>query len=415
MTTEEQLTLKIKVSQLFTPGTPVNHQQLLSGRREQINDVLNAAIQVGRHAVLFGERGVGKTSLARVISGLVAASGFRQLDCGTINCDSTDDFSSLWRKIFREMSLAVSVQKSGFQTQPQQSNLSIESLLPTRDLAPDDVRYFLTKLGIPAIVVIDELDRLTDQKARHLLADVIKNLSDHAVPATLVLVGVADAMEELISEHASISRALVPVPMPRMSLAELSEILNKGFTGAGIEAEEIAKVWIAVLSQGLPHYTHSLGLYSAFHAIEQGLTRVTMADVLTATATTVEKSHLLRSAYNKATSSPQKKHLYGSVLRACALVKTDELGYFAAADLREPMSSVMGEPYDVPNYSRHLHDFCQEDRGAVLKKTGPPRRVRFRFNDPMMQPFVIIHDYSIGALTNEILHKEKGRSGDTSV
>ena len=63
----------------------------------------------------------------------------------------------------------------------------------------------------------------------------------------------------------------------------------------------------------------------------------------------------------------------------------------------------MGKPYDVPNYSRHLHDFCEEHRGPILRKSGELRRVRFRFADPMMQPFVIIHDYSMGLLTNELL------------
>src|SRR5437016_3931914 len=143
MTTQEMMALKVKVSQLFTPGTPVNQQQLFSGRTGQINDVLNAALQIGRHAVLFGERGVGKTSLARVISAVVAASGYKQLDCGTINCDNSDDFSTLWRKVFREVSMAISVQQPGFQGRTTHTSISLDSLLPDRELVPDDVRYVL--------------------------------------------------------------------------------------------------------------------------------------------------------------------------------------------------------------------------------------------------------------------------------
>jgi ABC-type iron transport system FetAB ATPase subunit len=410
MTAQDAMALKVKVSQLFTPGAPINHQQLFSGRTDQINDVLNAALQTGRHAVLFGERGVGKTSLARVISSVVAKSGYKQIDCGTINCDSSDDFSTLWRKIFREVSIAISVQQPGFQGAGVQTNIALDFVLPDRELTPDDVRYALTRLGIPSIIVIDELDRLTRIQARHLLADTIKNLSDHAVPTTLVLVGVADSVDDLIAEHESIARALVQVPMPRMSQAELIEILDKGFGGAGIVADDGSKSWIARLSQGLPHYTHSLGLYSAFHAIEDGRTTVGVDDVLVATQAAVEKSHTIRTAYNKATSSPQKQNLYARVLRACALADTDELGYFAAADLKGPLSAIMGRPYEVPNYSRHLHDFCEDKHGAILRKRGEPRRVRFRFADPMMQPFVIIHDYSIGALTNELLQESRGRT-----
>jgi hypothetical protein len=38
---------------------------------------------------------------------------------------------------------------------------------------------------------------------------LIKVLSDNSVPATLVLVGVADSVDALIVEHQSIERALV--------------------------------------------------------------------------------------------------------------------------------------------------------------------------------------------------------------
>jgi hypothetical protein len=196
-----------------------------------------------------------------------------------------------------------------------------------------------------------------------------------------------------------------------MSAAELVQILDKGFETAGISAGPSVKTWIAKLSQGLPHYTHSLGLYSAFNAIENHRFDVGVDDVLAATKTTVEKSHTIRSAYNKATTSPQKQNLYSRVLRACALAQTDELGYFPAAALKNPLSGIMGKPYDVPNYSRHLHDFCEERHGPILRKRGEKRRVRFRFIDPMMQPFVIIHDYSIGMLTNELLRTAHGRMG----
>jgi Cdc6-like AAA superfamily ATPase len=409
VTPEELFALKVNVAQVFTPGAPINQQQLFSGRLDQINDVLNAALQIGRHAVLFGERGVGKTSLARVIAAVVAATGYKQLDCGTINCDNSDDFSSLWRKVFREVSMAIAVQRAGFSAREEDRQLSLDSLLPDRELTPDDVRYVLTRLGAQSIIVIDELDRLTNRAARHLLADTIKTLSDHAVPTTLVLVGVADALDDLIAEHESVARALVQVPMPRMSADELIQILDKGFKAAGISTEEGVEGWIAQLSQGLPHYTHSLGLYSAFHALEDGRAHIVVGDVLAATKTTVEKSHTIRSAYNKATASPQKQNLYAQVLRACALAPTDELGFFPAAALKDTLSVIMGKPYDVPNYSRHLHDFCEERHGSILRKRGEKRRIRFRFQDPMMQPFVIIHDYSSGSLTNQLLRQSKGR------
>lgn len=415
MTAQEMMSFKVAVSSVFRPGTPIDRQKLFAGRLDQVNDVLNAALQPGRHVIMFGERGVGKTSLARVISEIIKQSqGYRLLNCGTINCEKTDNFNTLWRKIFRELSIAMETSEAGFKGQPLQSEMCLDSLLPSRELNGDDVRYMLGRIKDHTLIIIDELDRLTDSQARLQLADTIKNLSDHAVNSTLILVGVADSVEDLMAEHHSIHRALVQVPMPRMSIGELVQIIDTGLSGAAMTAEEGVSEWIARLSQGLPHYTHSLGLYSSFKAIERGQTHVTADDVLEATRTTVVKSHTIHNDYNKATSSPQKQNLFAQVLRACALAEADELGYFSAASVSDPMSKIMGRKYYVPNFSRHLFDLCEPKRGPVLKKFGEPRRIRFRFADPMMQPFVIIHDYSDGNLTNEFLIQSKGRSKEVA-
>src|SRR6266446_7639425 len=300
---------KVLVSSVFRPGTPIDRQQLFAGRLDQVNDVLNAALQPGRHVIMFGERGVGKTSLARVISEIIRASkGYRLLNCGTINCEKTDNFNTLWRKIFRELSFARESNEVGFKGQAQQADVLLETTLPNRELNSDDIRYVLAKIKEHTLIIIDELDRLTDRSARTQLADTIKNLSDHSVNSTLIVVGVADSVEELISEHHSIERALVQVPMPRMSMKELTQIINTGLEAGSMTAEGSVTAWIARLAQGLPHYAHSLGLYSAFKAIESNRTNVTPDDVLDATKTTVQKSHAIHSDYNKATSSPQKQN-----------------------------------------------------------------------------------------------------------
>ena len=50
----------------------------------------------------------------------------------------------------------------------------------------------------------------------------------------------------------------------------------------------------------------------------------------------------------------------------------------------------MGRRYEIAAFSRHLADFCADDRGPVLERTGVPRRYRFRFRNPLLQPFVIM-------------------------
>ena len=97
----------------------------------------------------------------------------------------------------------------------------------------------------------------------------------------------------------------------------------------------------------------------------------------------------IQNAYSKATISTKKNALYKQVLLACALADTDEFGYFAPSDIRA-LEMVLQREYGVEAFARHLHAFCDLDRGPVLKKADLVNRPRFRFDNPLMQPFVLM-------------------------
>lgn len=387
------------LSKSFSPSAPIDQQDLFSGRLAQLTDVLNAINQKGQHAILFGERGVGKTSLARVLSGGLTVGGQRII-AASINCDGTMTFSSLWHKILREISLTSIQAGIGFTAESKTIGQTLDQQLP-ETVTPDDIRHLFSRLG-KSLIVIDELDRLTDSSVTALLADTIKTLSDHAVDATLLLVGVADSVETLIAEHQSVERALVQVRMPRMSPPELHQIIDKGLLVAEMTVEGAARNKIAALSQGLPHYTHLLSLYASQRAAQTGRTEVTVEDVRAAIdAALARAQQSIISSYHKATNSP-RENLYPQVLLSCALAQPDSLGYFAAIDVRTPLSGIMKRLYDIPAFSQHLNAFCEDSRGPVLQRTGTTRRFRFRFENPLMQPFVVMDGIRKGLITDEL-------------
>src|SRR5262245_37582556 len=82
-----------QASTVFSPSAPIDQRSLFAGRLAQFTDVINAVNQKGQHVILFGERGVGKTSLASVISGMYRA-GRAAVMPTTINCDPTMAFAS---------------------------------------------------------------------------------------------------------------------------------------------------------------------------------------------------------------------------------------------------------------------------------------------------------------------------------
>jgi hypothetical protein len=132
----------------------------------------------------------------------------------------------------------------------------------------------------PTIIIIDEFDRIEDSDVRVKMADTIKTLSDNAIRTNLILVGVADSVDDLIGDHPSIERAIKQVPMPRMSKAELPEIVDNGISGCrGLTIQPEARERMADLAQGLPSYTHLLARESPLNAARNERTHVTMGDL----------------------------------------------------------------------------------------------------------------------------------------
>ncbi|HTZ65245.1 MAG TPA: ATP-binding protein [Solirubrobacteraceae bacterium] len=365
---------RIAVAQAFTPSAPIDDLALFAGRSDQIGDVISGVVQKGQHVAIYGERGVGKTSLGNILADLFAAPDLPELIAVKVNCGTEDNFETLWHGIFRELHIP-SPQSPG----------------------PEDIRYALAGLERAAIVIIDELDRLEDPVALTLVADTIKAMSDHAAPSTLVLVGVADSIGDLIGEHESVARALVKVHMPRMSRAELREILNRGCGHAHITITDEAADRITVLSRGLPHFTHLLAVHGGQRAVAEDRSTITLSDVLSSLKTAVAQ-HVIEGDYMFAIHSAHQDNLYGPVLLACALAPQDQFGYFTPGAIRGPLEVIAGRYIDIPQFARHLNEFLKPERGSVLQRTGSPRKYLYRFRDPIMQTYVILNALARGQI-----------------
>jgi Cdc6-like AAA superfamily ATPase len=353
-----------------------------------MQDVISVVSQQGQHVALYGERGVGKTSLANVLAEVFDAAQLPSFQAAMVNCSTNDDFLSVWNAVFRR--------------------LGVEGI---ENASPEEVRFVLDALDPPALIVIDELDRLEDDESLTLLADTIKTLSDHVVPSTLVLVGVADSVTELIGEHRSVERALVQVEMPRMSRIELMQIIERGCDHAGLSSHPAATDQIVSLSEGLPHFTHLLGLHAGQRAVQDDRNEITLGDVKVAVDQAVAK-HSIRSDYEMATRSAQTDNLYKEVLLACALAPKDQFGFFSAGSIRDALEAVAERRIDIPQFARHLKQFISIERGSILRRVGETRRFFYRFNEPLMQPYVIMTGLSEGLISQDRLKALQGLGDD---
>jgi Cdc6-like AAA superfamily ATPase len=401
MTPNEKITRSVQAGGVFTPNAPINSKDLFAGRHVQVQNLLDAIFQRGQHAIIYGERGVGKTSLANIISDWMPAFEKYNYQIVKSNCAANSSFDSLWHGIMRELSVVQAKTSVGFAPLfEDKKGFPVDNFLPAK-VSSEDVRFALQQVGSSTIVVIDEFDRVSDRSISSSLADTIKSLSDHSVDATLVVIGVADSIDDLITEHRSIERAIIQIHMPRMSKDELVQIIDKGLAKLEMEISEEAKSRIATLSQGLPFHTHALMLYAVRAAIDADRLGVEIPDVEAAIKQAVSSAQQsIVAAYQQGVSSPHH-NLYKEVLLAAALADSDDLGYFAAGDLREPLSKITERSYGIDRFMKHLNEFCSLERGHILERKGQRRRFRFRFKDSMMEPFVIMKGIKEGLISEE--------------
>jgi Cdc6-like AAA superfamily ATPase len=396
--------LALAVRTLFTPAAPIGRAELFAGRAEQISRLFEAIAETGRHAVLYGERGVGKTSLGNVFHELLTdPSIVSNMVPIRKQASPSDTYTSLWRKVFRE--IVYEQRHKGAYGNEEVQRSSIAERYPD-EIDPDDVVREIGRFAahVHPVIVFDEFDRIADPTTKRVMSHTIKSISDTGISATIFLVGVADDIDTLVEEHASITRNIAEIKMPRMSNDELNEILGSRYGKLGMTITGDARWKIVTLSRGLPEFTHSLGRAAALHALKDKRLTIDEADVDAGILQILAQSdQSANAAYKRAIDSNRKEALYRQVLLACAISKTDDEGKFAPKDVVQPLSGILGKKVDIANFQNHLGAFSSEERGGILERFGKERAYKYRFADPKMQPYVLMQGIASGNLGNDAL------------
>lgn len=386
---EDWWTLEFEIQRLFD-GAPIDEEQMFAGRSSEVTKMLRTVFERARHVVLFGERGVGKTSLSNIFWKRYGKT-LQSFVVARVQCGPQDDFTSIWVRALEELKATATAKGKD-----EYVNIDIDFI----SITPSQIRRELQKINPNAlpIIILDEYDKIIDESAKTLTANLIKELYDFAVHTTVIIVGVAENISELVDDHASINRALVDVPLGRMSEAELREIIEQRLRQTRMRFSADAIWTIIILSRGLPFFTQTLSKLAAIHAIEERRLNVNNTDVEVAMARFVEDTAVaFRDAYRAATRTNQKSNLQETLL-ACALAKCDDEGFFKATDLVEPLSAIMKDRRRIAHFDKHLRRFSNDEGGNILIKRGGERQQIFRFADPMMQPYVLIRGIQSGMI-----------------
>lgn len=160
-----------RANSVFTPGYPVQQRDLFSGRSQQLDRTIETLSAPGRHPVIFGQRGVGKTSLANILGQVL-----QQLTCVKVSCDGSDTFASIWNRVFYTASVSFKQQALGFTGTETMRTMTLADALghDPSTTKPAEIADLLRRIGNYCVVILDEFDKVTDGQAKSAFADLIK-------------------------------------------------------------------------------------------------------------------------------------------------------------------------------------------------------------------------------------------------
>lgn len=387
-----------RVNNAFSPFHPISLREFFAGRIEQIGRIQRAISAPGQHIILYGDRGVGKTSLANIVPYLA-----ERKKVFFHRCSAQDDYTSIFGDFIRRLeSEMIIVKKAETHSSDKDGKLKlgiVEGRLKSEKMTETTYKpiqerriepgfIFETLKQHRLVLVIDEFDRVRNNDVNQKMADTIKALSDENSLCKIMIVGVAASVNELIGEHQSTARSLCQIQLQRMSKEELDEIICKGEAALALDLKFApgAKRKIVNLSDGLPYYTQLLSYYSviAWAQNKNAESRINEGDLTAGMSEAISNaSETLRSGYERAIKTVKgKTQRFRNILWSFAMENDIDVQVQVIA---RNVSEIENKTITVLGFSYHLSELTKEQRGEVLTRIT---KGWYRFTDPLMRGYV---------------------------
>lgn len=399
----------------FRPGLAIVSPRGFAGRKDEIATLTDTIRQDGLCPTIFGERGLGKSSVANQIQRIAEGDVELLQDLGlddrvlceeeqfvTFALECTDDITSkdslLQRLINQGRGVCLSDAPDPLERESETSTSTLnlrfyKDQVKTTYTRPDDfvalsveekllacVQKVTEKENRKVLLLLDELDRVKSHKG---LASFIKSAS--SVDLKFMLVGIAHDLSSLLEDHQSLGRTLVPVEIKRMGRSELGKIVDlaqEKLSSEGIEIvfEESARESLVTHAAGLPWFVHVLGTQSLQNVYDTNEMVVTSSDVNMAVETLATSTYArqLEDRYKLAVGSSWDREV---ILRLFAKwndrdIPTSEL---------YPMAKKLG----VSNPSVQVKELQLARRGRVLSRAPFEEKGGiYSFRDAIFKRFV---------------------------
>ena len=277
-----------KLASVLSPHKPIMDVQRLRGRKKDLDRVREALQFSSATLFIFGDRGVGKTSLAQTAKNMLDAksscqiytacasnsrilSAFSDIACelreyaimhGIISDDAVKkEYSVSANPGYKKIVEQRAKQKYNF----QDSNEAIREIRALDSIIP---KHHMT------VAIVDELEGLSDED-RSDLSYFIKQVGDQDFHLRLMLVGIADNLHDLIGAHQSVSRYIQEVKLSPLSPQDLVDIVRTAAENVSVNVSDDILKRIAVIGNGYPHFAHLMGTHLLAEAIKSNCGSIT--------------------------------------------------------------------------------------------------------------------------------------------
>lgn len=401
----------------FSPAQQLTDPAAFAGRSSEIREVADAMQVTGACPVIYGDKGVGKSSLA--VQAQLIAMGDTQLlnDIGanqwiipsestfvTIYVTCTDDirtFVDLQLLVIHdieEMRLPAhgATDTAGYVTNRYTSKildpesaqeyevrsryLRDEELRPTERLRRE-IQLLNEATQQPVLIIIDELDRARDTTG---LASFLKVMSGPT--AKFLLVGIGQTLSDLHLDHSSLERQVMPIRVPRMTSGELADVVDRAVRKLAAVGESYtfhpdARTRLVRLAAGFPWFVHVIGQAALLLALSRNEKEVT-DDILIIAARDLVKNRFaqnFKDTYQRAIRGSYQREI---VLRVFAAWRGSEI----PTSRIYPVCQALG----VTNPAVYRGHLTAEHYGEPLMAPGYQQRGLLRFRNEMFKQYVTL-------------------------
>lgn len=394
--------IKQKMESVFLPGSPIANSQMLFGRNQEVYDLKKFIRRPGQHAIVIGDRGVGKTSLVKSVLNEIEHESI------TYTCNKKSDYNKVFNFVFNELNVPINEHevtrsnssksdikgdlvalKGGHEESSSNSFRELISKIDNFD--PNVVFKLLSTQGEKKIIVLDEYDAInekSEEKSKETfhsdIAYTIKTLADNnsEVPTKILIVGVSRDSESLIGEHESIQRNLREIflrPLKSQHVYEFFEFVED-YLEIKFETQVIED--LVKTSLGYPYYFHLVGLESVEAMISRKPEKliVTWNDYESGYKKAVEEAFRAELSKYKQVFYSDASRDEKNLLISIAIAKKYPLK-------REELANLHMRTYSVTEdiFNSCLVNLTQKHKILHMSRHSD----KVRFFDPLLRPFII--------------------------